>query len=144
MLGLGASPFLSKKAANALLNTDPTTNRPKKKQKRSAKKKAQSPKMTEQQELEVLVNDYVVIYGKQPPKYIGSKPASLRERMQNGTKLYQVACCASQTVGKWSGDWADCFVVETNFVEQTYVVVIAQNHEVRKNVPMKFVVGKEM
>ena len=64
---------------------------------------------------------------------------ALKEKMPHGTKLFQVAGCSSDYVGKWTGEWENCYVVSTNAVDRVYNIVVAEDHDHCRNIPFKFV-----
>ena len=72
-------------------------------------------------------------------QYIADDATKLRERMVHGTKLYQIAACDPNHVGKWEGVWEECYVVKENLVEMTCSAVIVSDHAVCKNIPLRFV-----
>ena len=136
MLGVGKSEFLSDKEAKRLLKTTPVSNRPKKKQKKS---NSSQDKIAKKRELKRLIEDYQIVYGKPPAKYLTTSIDALKEKMPHGTTLFQVAGCPSDYVGKWTGDWESCYVVATNAVDKVYNIVVAEDHDHCRNIPFKFV-----
>ena len=59
--------------------------------------------------------------------------------MVHGTKLYQIAACSPNYVGKWEGAWEECYVVKEDLVEMTCSAVVVSDNVVCKNIALRFV-----